>query len=171
MAAAKDVYDVELVQRHKLTYGVSKRSPSRSKVVETLFKVRWLGYTKDVDSWLPLEDLTGCPDLVYRYLERKRLAYQKQYKNTVAGKNGGTVPEWALPPIRATGFKKGFEFVPKGTEYIKKIHKSFQCEGVLFFTVTFDYPFTPLVHVRKDVLDYYFPIPMLLRYSKKGGVY
>lgn len=168
MTSSEKTYIVKSILDHKVVYGETPRADKNRKIVQTTFKVRWEGYGKDGDTWEPLEKLTECPQLVYEFVQRKRAAFQRQLKKRKGRRSTATVPDWSLPPLPLSRFKHRFEYVPKGTEYLERIHKSFVVGGVMFFTVTLENPVLRFVHVRKDVLDYFFTVPMLLRYAKKG---
>ncbi|KAF3904322.1 hypothetical protein AA313_de0201713 [Arthrobotrys entomopaga] len=46
------------------------------KTGETLYRVRWKGFTKDNDTWEPIENLNGCEDALAKW-EQKKIANLK----------------------------------------------------------------------------------------------
>lgn len=54
------IFNVEAIIDHKMEDG------------ETLYRVRWEGYSPDDDTWEPIENLKGCPDKLSEYLDKIR---------------------------------------------------------------------------------------------------
>lgn len=162
---------VEAVLRHKVYYYGPRVPSSGRRLVKTLFTVRWKGYGKASDERLDLEKLTNCPDLVFKYVQSVRRAYYDKCVRGEAG-SGVTPATWHMPPpdIPSDKYRTSFEYIPNGTEYLRRVLGTFESKGVTYYNVRLQYAKEEYVTIRKALVDYFFPIPMILYYEKKQRV-
>ncbi|KAG8937398.1 hypothetical protein FRC03_008189, partial [Tulasnella sp. 419] len=63
----KDMYDVELIVDSRLRRTKARKGAKSRLVLE--YKVRWLGYGEEDDTWEPVKNLTGAVDAIAEFHE------------------------------------------------------------------------------------------------------
>ena len=55
-------------------YEVEKIVKKRVKNGKVEYKVRWKGYSKDDDTWEPIEHLEGCMEKLHEFLDKEEIS-------------------------------------------------------------------------------------------------
>lgn len=122
------------------------------KLQFTKFKVKWVGWTPRHNTDEPLDHLLACPLLVQRYLDR-------------SGRNVGNNREMdkdLSQQTRARLLAGNIEVVPARDWVLKKIHDQFWINDVPYYSVTFSNQSLQGRHVRRCVIDFFYPIQSML---------
>jgi hypothetical protein len=140
------------------------------KLTGTRFLVSWVGFSRRDDTWEPIENLLKCPLLVVHLEEnlmKKWFVHCTRKGITSVGRKQPIHPKAYHPEILP------MEYVPTGAEDVKDIltrcyTRKDEPENWDFFVVKF-HKIHGTQFVRKCVMDYYFPIDVMV-FLKKASL-
>ena len=132
---------------------------SRNK---TLFRVKWANSPTIPDYTEPLEHFMNVPLVVKKFISS---SMKDRKKKTGKSYKGDIFPR---PPGATTrALRKEGDFVPQGSERVKKIYMELVTKEVEhFYLVKFFYN-EERVLVRRAVMEYFFPLDCLIFMKKR----
>lgn len=146
-------FPLERIAGHKM---ISKR--------ETVFKVKWLGFTVKDCTLEPLEHLLSAPEALLNYVEKSRKAFHNAMPSQESD-SGATFHPPNKEILRQC--KSEEEFVPSGSEKVRKIDAEivYDKEG-FFWLVRFWCDKDNQKLVRRSLMEYYYPLESLMFLNK-----
>lgn len=151
-------YNVEDITRHRVN--------SETLVAE--FFVKWEGYTKDKNTWEPLDNVYKCPVVLQDLEKKKRAALVRRHKDNPAELEKVGNFE-LLDQTILDKFNDPEEFIPRGNESAPVIMYEIKSKaGNYLWATVFSEDNLPCF-VRKSIVAYYWPCHAALFLTTQVG--
>lgn len=151
-----NLYVVEKIHKHRVN----------EATLRVEFFVKWQGYTKDQNTWEPLDNIDSLPSLLEE-LEKKSHGTILKAAGEISKEAASSLPKFPVIPAnilnKMKAGKDSLEFFPNGNEDMTRIVCELQTPETshVLWKVYFAGCSSPRF-VRKDLIAYYWPVEAAL---------